>query len=111
MQGRGYFGGSIAPVPASANHTIPFSLLILIKAGFQPGVRDRSPNASDTQAKGIAAKKRSSEWRPFPLWTRLVTLALSQGVLIATSHFAGIRHLEKAKKNLKPPAALRGLRH
>ena len=27
------------------------------------------------------------------------------GVLIATSHFAGIRHLEKAKKNLKPPAA------
>jgi hypothetical protein len=34
-----------------------------------------------------------------------------EGVLIATSHFAGIRHLKKAKKNLKPPAALRGLRH
>ena len=32
-----------------------------------------------------------------------------EGVLIATSHFAGIRHLKKAKKNLKPPAALRGL--
>jgi hypothetical protein len=27
-------------------------------------------------------------------------------VLIATSHFPGIRHLKKAKKNLKPPAAL-----
>ena len=31
-------GGSIAPVPASANHTIPFSLLILIKAYARQGL-------------------------------------------------------------------------
>ena len=34
----GILGGSIAPVPASANHTIPFSLLILIKAYARQGL-------------------------------------------------------------------------
>ena len=30
-----------------------------------------------------------------------------EGVLIATSHFPGIQHLKRAKKNLKPPFAQR----
>ena len=32
-----------------------------------------------------------------------------EGACIATSHFPGIRHLKKAQKKQKPPAALRGL--